>query len=270
MSDICVEDLPEVRVGGSFKRTFSTTGSEISKNFFRVWEGEGQGYQLSVQTGTKKQWIDSILNAKKQLVIKQKARVLPMLPRSIATVVETEDDLTPTTPNFPPLRLGSPPIEFITPQPKKPLSRADMVDYTPTIEGGKVIRSTSTNLSTSKVPKTPISGSPGANPVTSRVSGTPTSSLPGANPVTSRVSGTPSSKDGANFDSTQPKLLISPEQENRLNSANTWHGMTPFRSESPKLRLRNDDHVKRLVVQESPSLRSSPEISPAFTKSSRV
>lgn len=63
---IIVEDLPETRVGGSFKRTF-TSGGEVSNNFFRVFEEDGMSYQLLALSGTKKQWIDSINSACKTL-----------------------------------------------------------------------------------------------------------------------------------------------------------------------------------------------------------
>ena len=37
----------------------------VSRNFFRVWEGESSGYQLVVSNGNKKQWIDAIRTARK-------------------------------------------------------------------------------------------------------------------------------------------------------------------------------------------------------------
>ena len=117
-----MEDLPEVRVGGSFKRTFSTTGGEISKNFMRVSDHDSTGHQLSVQSGTKKQWMDAISNARKAVEKSRAAEAAKKRPTSLeilrgVTAVEEDGDVTPTTPSQP--TPPSPPIEFITPQPKK-------------------------------------------------------------------------------------------------------------------------------------------------------
>ncbi|KAL5258704.1 hypothetical protein ACHWQZ_G009237 [Mnemiopsis leidyi] len=232
VSDIEVEDLPEVRVGGSFKRTFSTTSSgDVSKNFFRVWEGDSQGYTLSVQSGTKKQWIDSILNAKKALSANKmlSPRSLPAVPRlEINSTVGAGNDVTaqnddvvvPATPTV--SRPTSPPLEFITPQAKQPKSRtSSLVDYTPTEEGGKKLRE-ALNVDPCGTPNGPL-----RTPV-SRMSdpGTPTSN-----------------------------------QENCLNTINQ---MTPFSATSPKLMLRTDEHVLRLVMDEAPAS------SPTLTKTSTV
>lgn len=183
-------------MGGSFKRTFSTTSGETSRNFFRVWEGESQGYMLSVQTGTKKQWIDSINTAKKQMCVKKKKLLPPLpltLPLTLPSSAEVESgDLTPTTPGLP----ISPPVEFITPQPKPPVSRV----------------------------------SRGQDQVSRDECDGPSSPS------------TPVSKLGP----------ISDDKENSCSNV-----MTPMSCTSPKLRLRTDDHVLRLVMSDEPD---SPKI----------
>ena len=232
VTDIEVEDLPEVRVGGSFKRTFSTTSSgDVSKNFFRVWEGDSQGYTLSVQSGTKKQWIDSILNAKKALSAKKmlSPRSLPAAPivEVNSTVgagnedtAQNDDVRVPSTPTL--SRPTSPPLEFITPQAKQAKSRtSSLVDYTPTDEGGKKLRE-GPNIDPCGTPKSLLC--------------TPVSKI--SNPGTPAIN-----------------------QENCQNTANQ---MTPFSATSPKLMLRTDEHVLRLVVDEAPAA------SPSLTKTSTV
>ena len=250
MSDIQVEDLQEVRVGGSFKRTFSTTAGEISKNFFRVFEGEGLGYTLSVQSGTKKQWIDSILNAKKALSAKKmmSPRSLPLLPcpevngfdNVESDPITSEDDVrvpvddvrVPVTPTAP----ASPPLEFITPQAKPPLSRTTF-DYTPTLEGGKKLRKMSNDqicVTPSAKFRTPACVTPSAKLCT------PASKI--SNPGT-------------------PTATSSADQENCRDVANQ---MTPFSATSPKLMLRTDEHVLRLIVDDAPPA------SPSLAKTSIV
>lgn len=216
VSEIQVEDLPEVRVGGSFKRTFSTTAGETSKNFFRVWEGDSQGYTLSVQSGTKKQWIDSIMNAKKALGAKVGAEIEPSLPAPELPIVGNDDVIvevlsTPTS-NIP-TEPASPPIEFITPQAKQTQSRSG-VDYTPTTSGGKKLREEISEQTPS-----------------SRFPVTPTCAL----------------------------------RENKENCESVANQMTPLTVTTPKLTLRTDEHVLRLVIDEAPT-----PVSPSLGKTSRV
>ena len=182
----------------------------MSKNFFRVWEGEGTGYQLSVQSGTKKQWIDSILNARKafQKAAKEPPRVLT-IPRPLATAaIDAITEDTPTTPvQAAPSAVcyASPPLEFITPQPRRALPRN--ADYTPTAEGGK-----------------------------------------------ERREATPEG-DAENSAARDPENC--PALANRCD-------MTPLRTNSPKLLLRTDEKVKRLVVEDCPD--SSPRINNKFSR----
>ena len=238
VSEIQVEDLPEVRVGGSFKRTFSTTAGDVSKNFFRVWEGESQGYTLSVQSGTKKQWIDSILNAKKAACAKKitSVRAVPVVPclelngaessNDNVTTPNDDDETVPVSPTVPasPTVPESPPLEFITPQAKQPRSRA-CVDYTPTASGGKKLREPHDNqICTTPTVRHLASASRISNPET-------------------------------------PTRSPSCDTENCMNAVNQ---MTPFSATSPKLLLRTDEHVLRLVVDEASPTNSS------LTKTSTV